>query len=581
MPTSLTTDRGAPAGAAPGRSPAPSGAADWVRCAGCAVLVYGPRLRRNLGVCPDCGRHTPLDPWTRIGQLLDPGAVPLDCAPEPVDPLGFADTAPYTDRLARARAATGLADAVVCAAGTIAGAPVVAAVMDFRFLGGSLGVVVGEAVARAAEEALRGRRALVLVCASGGARMQEGAFALMQMATTAQALARLDAAGLLTVSVVTDPTYGGVAASFATLCDVVLAEPGARMGFAGPRVIEQTIRQQLPPGFQTAEFLVERGLIDGVCPRERLRTVLGRLLSVARAPARPGGAVPAAGTAPAAITDPGALAPRDAWESVLGARDLARPTLLDYLGYVAQDFEELRGDRRGGSCPAIVGGPARWCGVPVMVIGHQKGHGPAELTERSFGMARPAGYRRAVRLMRLAEKLGLPVVTLVDTPGAHPGADAEEQGQAAAIAECVSVMGSLRVPTVAVVTGEGGSGGALALAVADRVAMCENAVYSVISPEGCASILWKDAGAKRTAARALGVGARDQLRAGVVDAVVPEPEGGAGADPLAAARLLGAAVVELLAPLLGEDPDTLVARRRERFRRIGARAGARTREAVA
>jgi acetyl-CoA carboxylase carboxyl transferase subunit beta len=262
------------------------------------------------------------------------------------------------------------------------------------------------------------------------------------------------------------------------------------------------------------------------------------------------------------------------------ARHPGRPTTLDYLETAFDGFVELHGDRLGADCPAVIGGLARLDGRPVMVIGHQKGHTTAELVARNFGMASPAGHRKALRLMRLAARLGLPVVTLVDTPGADPGVSAEEQGQAAAIAENILALTVLPTPVVAVITGEGGSGGALALAVADRVLMLQHAVYSVISPEGCAAILWPGRGAAPQAARALRLTAPDLCRLGVVDDLVPEPVPAAHDDPEAAARALRAAVLTHLLPLLDVPPATLVRRRRQRFRRfgaarLGARAGAR------
>jgi acetyl-CoA carboxylase carboxyl transferase subunit beta len=273
----------------------------------------------------------------------------------------------------------------------------------------------------------------------------------------------------------------------------------------------------------------------------------------------------------------------DAWQAVHRARDLKRPTTLDYIATVFDDFEELRGDRVSGDCPAIVGGPARLDGIPVIVIGHQKGHNAAELAAHNFGMPLPAGFRKAGRLMRLAAKLGLPVVTLVDTPGAFPGIEAEEGGQAVAIAENLRLMAGLPVPIVTVVTGEGGSGGALALAVANRVLMCANAVYSVISPEGCAAILWKDPAKAPAAAAALRMSAVDCVDFGVADAVVPEPDGGAGADPVAAANHLRSALVGELRALLPLNPPRLIMRRHARFRALGsvdsARAEAQVTEA--
>jgi acetyl-CoA carboxylase carboxyl transferase subunit beta len=523
--------------------------------------LYGKRLARNLGVCPNCAYHSSLSAPERLSQLLDPGSItPLDLPVPTGDPLRFVDRKPYPQRLADARRRTGLDEAVLCASGTICGNPVIAAVMDFRFLGGSLGGAVGELITRAGEIALERTTPLLIVSASGGARMQEGVISLMQMAKTSQMLGQLDEAGILTISLVTDPTYGGVAASFATLCDVILAEPGARLGFAGPRVISQTIRQTLPPGFQTAEFLLEHGLVDAVRPRQELRAALARLLAAASAQRD----LPAEAAA-ATITDPTLLPEPDAWQAVQSARDLGRPTTADYIALLLDDFEELHGDRLGGDCPAIIGGVGQLAGIPIVVVGHQKGRNAAELATRNFGMPTPAGYRKAARLMRLAAKLGLPVVTLINTPGAYPGIEAEEHGQSVAIAENLRLMAGLPIPVVSVITGEGGSGGALALAVADCVLMFAGAVYSVISPEGCAAILWDSPADAPVAAVALRLTAPNLLRLGVVDGVVPEPPGGAQSDHLAAARYLRAALLENLRAL-SVDPSELITARRARFR---------------
>ncbi|WP_430501923.1 acetyl-CoA carboxylase carboxyltransferase subunit alpha [Micromonospora trifolii] len=573
----------------------------WSRCAGCASLLYRKRLRRNLDVCPECGEHARLGAPERLRQLVDPGSLRLlpDRLPE-ADPLDFVDVLPYPHRLTAARASTGLAEGVVCATATIGGHPAALAVMDFRFLGGSLGCAVGELITRAAERALDDRTPLVLITASGGARMQEGALSLMQMATVSQAIAALREAGLLTVSVLTDPTYGGVAASFATNTDLVLAESGARMGFAGPRVIRQITGRALPEGFQTADFLLRHGQVDMVVQRRSLRGRLMALLAATRAGGPARSPVPRQepasrrerladdGAALARPADPAAEgdadtpeagdtpAVRDAWDTVRMARHPGRPTTLDYLDSVFDGFVELHGDRLGADCPAIVGGVARLAGRHVMVIGHQKGHTTAELVARNFGMASPAGHRKALRLMRLAARLGLPVVTLVDTPGADPGVSAEEQGQAAAIAENILTLTVLPTPVLAVITGEGGSGGALALAVADRVLMLENAVYSVISPEGCAAILWPDRSAAPQAARALRLTAPDLRRLGVVDEVVSEPSSAAHDDPAETAHRLRATLLANLLPLLDVPPAMLVRLRRQRFRRFGAnRVGAR------
>jgi acetyl-CoA carboxylase carboxyl transferase subunit beta len=547
---------------------------DWIRCPGCRDLIYLKRFERSLRVCPGCGRHDRVSAPERIRQLLDPGSVrPIGAASTVEDPLSFVDRAPYSDRLRDTRAKTGLEEAITCVHGTIDGETAVLAVMDFSFFGGSLGVAVGERIEAAARTARTLRAPLVVVTASGGARMQEGALALMQMVKTTQALVDLDDAGLLTITVVTDPTYGGVAASYATQTDIIIAEPGAHLGFAGPRVIEHTIGEKLPAGFQTAEFLAERGLIDAVVPRSALRPVLGHLIATVR---------PAAGARPRlrAIHAAGARAGRDPWLTVGLARHIDRPTTVDYARLMLDGFWELHGDRQGGDCPSIVGGLGRLGNRPVMLIGHQKGHSTRELVARNFGMPTPAGYRKAGRLMRLAAKLRVPVVTLIDTPGAFPGVDAERDGQAWAIAANLRLMSTLPVPVVAVVTGEGGSGGALALGVADRVLALENAVYSVISPEGCAAILWRDSAAAPVAARQLQLDPPALLRNGVIDGVVAEPPGGSQEDHLAAATAVKAAVLDALGELDGTGPELLLAARRRRYAGFGLEPLAESEEAA-
>jgi acetyl-CoA carboxylase carboxyl transferase beta subunit/acetyl-CoA carboxylase carboxyl transferase alpha subunit len=543
-----------------------------VKCRTCQVIVYGRRFERASRTCPECGWHAPLTARQRLAQLLDHDSAELVVpAPTPDDPLAFTDSRPYPLRLAEARESTGMDCAVLVSTGRIEGIPVVVAAMDFRFMGGSMGSAEGEAITAAAETALEHRIPLVLVTSSGGARMQEGVVSLMQMAKTAQAMAALDEAGILTVALVTDPTYGGVAASFVTLADVIVAEPGARMGFAGPRVIEQTIHERLPDGFQTAEFLLAHGLVDGVLPRSRQRAVLGTLLRAATRPVRAASAAAAAetqGRVPV-VTDHHGIPGRPAWEVVETARDVGRPTTIDHLGYLLEEFVELHGDRMSGDCPAIVAGLGLLDGSPLAVIGHQKGHTAREAAERNFGLATPDGYRKAARVMRLAAKLGIPVLTLIDTPGAHPGVDAEQHGQAGAIADNLRLMSALPVPTVAVVLGEGGSGGALALAVADRVLVCENAMYSVISPEGCAAILWHDRASAPEAAEALCLDACSLMEHQLVDGIVPEPQWGAHSDHTEAAALLRAAVTGCLDELIGLDGETLTRERRRRFRQCG------------
>ncbi len=251
----------------------------WRKCDGCKEVLYAKAVQQNGQACPRCDFHFPIPVEERLHLLLDPGHEEIERGLISVDPLKFKDQVAYKDRVKKHRERTGKDDAVVVVRGAIMGRPLIACVMDFDFLGGSLGSVVGEKLTRGAERALAERVPLIIVCASGGARMQEGVLSLMQMAKVNAALARLDSAGLPYIAVLTNPTTGGVTASFAMVGDVIMAEPGALIGFAGPRVIEQTIKQTLPDGFQRSEFLLEHGMVDMVVPRREMRETIARCLT--------------------------------------------------------------------------------------------------------------------------------------------------------------------------------------------------------------------------------------------------------------------------------------------------------------
>jgi acetyl-CoA carboxylase carboxyl transferase subunit beta len=358
----------------------------------------------------------------------------------------------------------------------------------------------------------------------------------------------------------TDPTTGGVFASFASLGDLVVAEPGALIGFAGPRVVEQTIGRPLPPGSHTAEFLLAHGIIDAVVSRPALRGyVATALASLAPATYRPKLERPQSATRPAGFPD--------AWAEVRAARAPDRPTALDYVRLLLTSFVELHGDRAGYDDPAVIAGLGRLAGQPVAVVGFERGRG--DDPDRRGGRPYPEGFRKAQRVLRIAARLRLPVLALIDTPGAYPGVESEERGLAGQIAATLALMAELPCPTIAAIIGEGGSGAAVALAAADRVLIQEHAIYSVIGPEGAAAILYRDAGRAASVAPRLKLTAHDLSDLGVADFVVPEPEGGAASDPDAAALLLGAHVAWALHELQGRSRDRLLRARRERYRRIG------------
>ena len=353
--------------------------------------------------------------------------------------------------------------------------------------------------------------------------MQEGIISLMQMAKTSAALKRHSDAGLLYIPVLTDPTTGGVTASFAMLGDIILAEPGALIGFAGPRVIEQTIGQKLPEGFQRAEFLLEHGFVDQIVTRDEMKEVLGQILKMHTFTDEKKEECPEKKKENrkniSAVKEN-----VSAWERVLKSREKERPVGKDYIDRLFTDFVELHGDRYYKDDPAVVGGIAYFHGKAVTVIAQCKGKTTKENLERNFAMPSPEGYRKALRLMKQAEKFQRPVICFVDTPGAFCGLEAEERGQGEAIARNLFEMSNLQVPILSVVIGEGGSGGALAMATSDEVWLLENSIYSILSPEGFASILWKDSSRAKEAAGVMKLTADRLLKAGIVERVIPEPE---------------------------------------------------------
>lgn len=541
---------------------------DVMACPSCGIEQSRAAFAEALYVCPRCGTYLHIGARERIAMLVDPRSFrELDRALVSVDPLNFTDQRAYRDRLADARKRTGLREAVVIGEARLDGRPIVLAVFDFAFMGGTMGSVVGEKVADAFELATRRRWPVVSVVASGGARMQEGMLSLMQMAKTAAARAAHDRAGLAHVAVLTDPTFGGVAASFASLGDVLIAEPGAQIGFVGPRVVGQTVGETPSPDSHRAEALLQGGLVDLVVPRPNLRSTLAYLighLSRRPHPRRRGQMAPVVNpvrTAPAASPP--------SWPTVQLARHPQRPTSLDYIAGLVARFVELHGDRQFGDDPAIVCGVGELGTQTIVIIAQERGHTEEQQAFRRHGMPFPEGYRKALRMMRLAAKFASPVVTFIDTPGAYPGPDAERRGIAQALAANLQTMAVLPTPIVSVVVGEGGSGGALALGVADRVYMLEHAIYSVISPEGAAAILYHDKAKAPQVAEALKITADDLLRLGVIDGVIVEPSGGAHTDPDHTIQLVGNAVRAALHELSDQPAAALVKGRYRRYRHIG------------
>ncbi len=558
------------------------------KCNKCGAAILSEEVINGAYICPKCHGYFRVPAYKRIEMIADEGSfeewdMDLDGMDGPPDPLQFKG---YSEKIKKLREQTGLKEAVVTGRVKINGTQAVIGVCDGRFMMASMGYAVGEKITRAVERATNEKLPVILFTCSGGARMQEGIISLMQMEKTSAALKRHSDAGLLYVTVLTDPTTGGVTASLAMLGDIIIAEPQALIGFAGPRVIEQTIGEKLPEGFQRAEFLLEHGFVDQIVKRENMKPVLGRILKMhdhVHPDCRKGKEVrksdrtepvPKAGMTEkkagkkAAEQEPWSEKSLTAWERVCRSRSKERPVGKDYIDILFEDFVELHGDRYYRDDPAIIGGIAYFQGICVTVIAQAKGRTTKENLERNFAMPSPEGYRKARRLMKQAEKFHRPVINFVDTPGAFCGMEAEERGQGEAIARNLFELSGLKVPVLSVVIGEGGSGGALALAVADEVWMLENSVYSVLSPEGFASILWKDSSRSAEAAKMMKLTAADLKKLGVIERVFPEPQNFSVLTMKPTAELLRAGLAEFLTKYQKLETKDLLEGRYERFRKL-------------
>lgn len=548
----------------------------WRKCNKCGQPIYAEDVRNNFYICPKCKGYFRVHAYRRIEMTADAGSFEeWDKEMEFANPLDFPG---YEKKIEAAREKTKLNEAIVTGKCTIGGEPAVLGVCDARFIMSSMGHVVGEKIARAVERATKEQLPVIIFACSGGARMQEGIVSLMQMAKTSAALKRHHNAGQLFVSVLTDPTTGGVTASFAMLGDIILAEPGALIGFAGPRVIEQTIGQKLPEGFQRSEFLQDHGFVDKIVKREDMKSTISAILKLHH-PHKQEDNGENTSFHVDNCSQPAGLSGKEKktknrrnkkspWDTVQLSRSAERPVASDYINAVFDDFMEFHGDRYFGDDGAVVGGLAFFHGMPVTVIGQEKGKNTKDNIKRNFGMPSPEGYRKALRLMKQAETFGRPVICFVDTPGAFCGLEAEERGQGEAIARNLFEMADITVPMLSIVIGEGGSGGALAMAVANEVWMLENAIYSILSPEGFASILYKDSKKASDAARVMKITARDLMELGLIERIIAEEEPASAENLTDLAKEMDSAMEAFFAKYAAMPKEEIASGRYDRFRRM-------------
>ncbi|MDL2295368.1 acetyl-CoA carboxylase carboxyltransferase subunit alpha [Lachnospiraceae bacterium OttesenSCG-928-E19] len=538
----------------------------WIKCESCGRLVYYKDYKANNYICPRCNRSFIMTPKQRFDLLFDDNSWEKFNLPTVSDdPLSFIDRIPYKDRLADARADTGYNDAITTADGVIGGIKTTICVLNGDFMMGSMGRAAGDAIVASMDHAIETKQPFIMVTCSGGARMQENILALMQMARTTVAVNKLHANGIPYIVLLTDPTFGGVTASFAMLGDIHIAEAGARIGFAGRRVIEQNIREKLPSNFQTADYLYEHGMVDMVVPRHEIKGKLEKILPVLMKQKREPQTINIQTPKLDKSKKIRGMGETDAYDKVLLARNEDRPHFLDYVNGIVEDWTYLAGDRLYAEDPAMCSGIGFWRGEPVVVIGQEKGRTIESRQAHRFGMANPDGYRKAQRMMRLAEKFQLPLISLFDTAGAFAGREGEERGQSQAVAASISTGLSIKTPYICVNVGEGGSGGAIAIGTGDRVLMLENAIYSVIAPESCASILWKDNKFKAIAAAAMKLTARDMADMNVIDKIIPEPSGGAHTDWQTTMEQLSVAVADSIRELSEIPVEELPSKRADKF----------------
>ena len=535
------------------------------RCLFCEEPISDSPSYLTYRVCPFCRFHYTVTARQRIELLADKGTFKESYKyVSSVEPLSFSRRSRYRKFLAQDQSRTGLTEAAVTGKCRIGDIETTLIVLDFGFMGGTMGSVVGEKVSMAFENAARRGMPAVAVVSGGGTRIQEGVLSLMQMAKTVTAANRLRAEEVPFIVVLANPSTGQAYASFANLADVILAEPGSLIGLSPLRTLREVSKMPLPLDAHTAEAHVGHGLLDNVVDRENLQPRVASLLQILTAQKQ--------GTSNhknLQKTEPEECDEVEPWEAVTAARNSERPQASTYFRSMLDPFIELRGDRLNSDDRSIVAGLGFMDGQPVAVIGQQR----RPLVEGERYHVFPDGLRKAQRVIDLASRFKLPLVTLIDTQGADPGLEAEEQGIGNAIATTLSSMLTVPTPMVSVVIGEGGSEGALALGLSDRILVQQYSVYSPMSVNHSLGAAHHDHMLDREAAEALMLTAHDCLELGIADEVVPEPEGGAHVDPREASAILQNAILTNIVQLSKMSQGKLLKKRYRKFRRMGEGSG--------
>ena len=535
------------------------------RCLFCEEPISHSPSYLTYRVCPFCRFHYTVTARQRVDLLADKGTFKESYKyVSSMDPLSFSRRSRYRKFLAEDQSRTGLTEAAVTGRCRIGDVETVLIVLDFGFMGGTMGSVVGEKVSMAFENAARRGIPAVAVVSGGGARIQEGVLSLMQMAKTVTAANRLRDAEVPFIVVLANPSTGQAYASFANLADVILAEPGSLIGLSPLRTLREVSKMPLPLDAHTAEAHVGHGLLDNVVDRENLQSRIASLLQILTAQKQG-----SSNHKNLLKAEPPESTEVEPWEAVTAARNSERPQASVYFRSMLDPFIELRGDRLNSDDRSIIAGLGFMDGQPVAVIGQQR----RPLVEGERYHVFPDGLRKAQRIIDLASRFKLPLVTLIDTQGADPGLEAEEQGIGNAIAKTLSSMLTVPTPVVSVVIGEGGSEGALALSLSDRILIQQYAIYSPMSVNHTLGAAHHDYLLDREAAEALMRTAHDCLELGIADQVVPEPEGGAHVDPREASAILQTAILTNIVQLSKMSQGKLLKKRYKKFRRMGEGSG--------